>query len=233
MEKANSMTDKGQNIAEKGSAEKGSAEKDGGEKGGSEKGGSEKGTGSAAPPALTALLNKNFPDSVLEHHAQHGDETVVIRREGMLDVFRFLRDNSRCKFDLMIDLTAVDRLPRTPRFELVVHLKSIQLHHRLRVRIPLEESAAEVDSIQPLWVAAEWYERECWEMYGIDFKGHPELEHLLLYEGFQGHPLRKDYEKEVMQPLVPMRPVRERHDYGEVFRFPEQAAPAAEEEESA
>ena len=171
----------------------------------------------AAPPALTALLLERFGERVLGHHTQHGDETVSIRREGMLEVFSFLKTDPRCAFELMIDLTAVDHLPRTPRFEVVVHLKSISKAHRLRVKIPLEASAAEVDSIQGLWVAANWYERECHEMYGIDFKGHPNLAPLLLYDGFEGHPLRKDYPKGHAQPLVTMRPVRERYDYGERF----------------
>jgi NADH-quinone oxidoreductase subunit C len=81
----------------------------------------------------------------------------------------------------------------------------------------VEEAAAEVDSIRGLWIAADWYERECHEMYGIAFAGHPNLKPLLLYDGFEGHPLRKDYEKGHAQPLVPMRPVRERYDYGETF----------------
>lgn len=169
------------------------------------------------PPALTALLLEQFGERVLGHHAQHGDETVSIRREGMLDVFGFLKRDPRCAFELMIDLTAVDYLPRRPRFEVVYHLKSLSLNHRLRVKVPVEEEAAEVDSIRELWIAADWYERECHEMYGIGFKGHPNLSPLLLYEGFQGHPLRKDYVKGRQHPLVPLRPVKERYDYGERF----------------
>ena len=178
-------------------------------------------TGKGTPPTLTKLLQTTFKDKVVDWHTQHGDETVIIQRNGMLDVMRFLRDDLRCRMNMMIDLTAVDYHPATPRFEVVYHFKSTQKHHRLRVKIRLEESAAEVDSIEPLWVAADWYERECHEMYGIGFKGHPELEPLLLYHGFVGHPLRKDYDKFVMQPLVPMRPIRERHDYGEIFRYVE------------
>lgn len=184
------------------------------------------------PPALTALLKKSFPEWILAHHNQHGDETVVIRREGMLELFTFLRDNWRFRFDMMIDLTAVDLLPGKPRFEVVYHFKSLQLHQRLRVKIPLAEEEAEVDSIQPLWVAADWYERECREMYGIEFKGHPDPRPLLLYEGFEGYPLRKDYHKELMQPLVPMRPVAERHDYGEVFK-PADTSEAADASDTA
>lgn len=169
-------------------------------------------------PPLTALLKETYPAIVLEHHCQHGDETVVIKREGMLDLLGFLKSDSRCAFEMMMDLTAVDYQPRLPRFEVVIHLKSISLHHRVRIKVPLEEEAAEVDSIRDLWVAADWYERECHEMYGIAFAGHPDLRPLLLYEGFQGHPLRKDYEKGLAQPLVPMRPVQERYYYGESFQ---------------
>lgn len=169
------------------------------------------------PPLLTALLQQTFPGRLIGWHKQHGDETVVLGRERMLEVFTFLRDDPRCQFNLMIDLTATDDRRRVPRLELVVHLKSIPLKHRLRVRIPVAEATPEVDSITGLWVAADWYERECYDMYGIRFKGHPNLKRLLMWEGFEGHPLRKDYEKGRVQPLVPMRPVKERYDYGERY----------------
>jgi NADH-quinone oxidoreductase subunit C len=175
---------------------------------------------SGAPPPLTALLQAIFPRSVTGHHRQHGDKTVLIRREGMLEVFRFLKEDPRCDFDLMIDLTAVDHLPRAPRFEVVVHLKSIRLGHRLRVKVPIEEGRAEVDSIAGLWAAANWYERECYDLYGIRFAGHPDLRRLLLYPEFQGHPLRKDYDYHLQQPRVPLRTVRERHDYEMKVRYP-------------
>ena len=178
---------------------------------------------SASPesmPPLTALLQANFPKALIGHHRQHGDETVLIRREGMLELFRFLRDDPRCAFDLMIDLTAVDYLPRKPRFEVVVHLKSLAHNHRLRVKIPVEEDREEVDSIAALWVAADWYERECFDMYGIRFAGHPDLRRLLLYPEFEGHPLRKDYDHRLQQPRVPLRTVRERHDYEMQVRYP-------------
>lgn len=170
-----------------------------------------------AVPMLTGLLQQQFGDAVLDHHTQHGDETVFIDREQLVEVCRFLRDDARCKFSMMIDLTAVDHHPKSPRFELVIHLKSLELSHRLRLKVPLEDSDPSVDTITELWAAVNWYERECHEMYGIDFKGHPDLRPLLLYSGFRGYPLRKDYEKGHMQPLVPMRPVQERYNYGEYF----------------
>jgi len=178
-------------------------------------------TPNSAVPPLTALLQAAFPQSVRDRHAQGGEETVIVRRQGMLDLFRFLRDDPRCAFDLMIDLTAVDHLPRTPRFEVVVHLKSLAHNHRLRVKIPIEEGQEEVDSISALWVAADWYERECFDMYGIRFAGHPDLRRLLLYPEFAGHPLRKDYDHRLQQPRVPLRAVRERHDYEMRVQYPE------------
>jgi NADH-quinone oxidoreductase subunit C len=173
---------------------------------------------SETPPAVTALLQQTFPGLVKGWHAQHGDETILIGRERMLDVFTFLRDDARCKYNLMVDLTGTDDRRRTPRFEVVTHLRSIPLKHRLRVRIPVDAAAPEVDSIAGLWVAADWYERECWDMYGIRFAGHPNLKRLLMWEGFVGHPLRKDYEKGNVQPLVELRPVKERYDYGERYQ---------------
>jgi len=171
-----------------------------------------------APPALTRLLLEEFGDKVLDHHVQHGQETVVVERGAMLNVLRFLKEDPRTAFEMMIDFTAVDHQPRTPRFEAVYHLKSLSLNHRLRVKVPVPEDAAEVDTVSELWACADWYEREMHEMYGIDVKGHPNLKPLLMYEGFEGHPLRKDYDKFMQQPLVPMRAVKERYDYHEYFR---------------
>lgn len=177
----------------------------------------------AEVPALTRLLQDRFGERIVGHHTYRGDETVVIAREGMLDVFGFLKEDPRCRFEMMVDLTAADYLERgaRPRFEVVVHLKSVSLHHRLRVKVPVEEAEAEVDSIQHLWVAANWYERECWDMYGIRFAGHPDLRRLLMYPEFEGHPLRKDYSYYLQQPLVPLKPVRERYEYSNEVSYPQ------------
>ncbi|HEX7927713.1 MAG TPA: NADH-quinone oxidoreductase subunit C [bacterium] len=172
----------------------------------------------ASKPALTALVEQSFAGQVLSSHAKLGDETIVIKRDRMLDIFQFLKTDARCQFNLMVDVTAVDLLPATPRFEVVYHLKSIPLKHRIRIKVPIEEKAPEVDTISNLWVAADWYEREVFDMYGITFKGHPNLKRLLMYEGFEGYPLRKDYTKGLAQPLVEMRPVKERYNYGETYK---------------
>jgi len=96
----------------------------------------------------------------------------------------------------------VDYLGEQPRFEMVYHLYSVGRNRRLRVKARVPEEPAEIDTLTELWSSANWMEREVWDMYGIRFKGHPNLRRLLLYEEFEGHPLRKDYPKERRQPLV-------------------------------
>jgi len=153
-------------------------------------------------------LSQRFGAMILETHAFRGDETVVIRREGLLEIFRFLKEDSKLDFDFLADITAVDYLgKKQPRFEVVYHLYSLRSHHRLRVKVPVLEDQPEVDSLTPLWKGANWLEREVWDLFGIRFCGHPDLKRILLYEEFRGHPLRKDYPVNQRQPLVPERPL--------------------------
>ena len=88
------------------------------------------------------------------------------------------------------------------RFEVVYHFVSLPLKHRLRVKVPVEESKPEIDSISALWGGANWFEREVWDMFGIRFTGHPNLKRILMYAQFEGHPLRKDYPVTQRQPLI-------------------------------
>lgn len=88
------------------------------------------------------------------------------------------------------------------RFEVVAHFYSLSHRHRLRLKAPVEEADARIDSLTALWPAANWFEREVWDMFGIRFSGHPDLKRLLMYEAFEGHPLRKDYPVNRRQPLV-------------------------------
>jgi NADH-quinone oxidoreductase subunit C len=115
---------------------------------------------------------------------------------------RFLRDDPDCQFDMLTDVTAVDYLGEEPRFEMVYHLYSVPKNKRLRIKARVAESAPEIATLCELWPSANWMEREVWDLYGIRFTGHPDLRRILLYEEFQGHPLRKDYPKERRQPLV-------------------------------
>ena len=88
------------------------------------------------------------------------------------------------------------------RFEVVYHFYSLSKNHRLRLKVPVEEKNPEVDSLTSFWASADWFEREVWDMFGIVFKGHPNLKRILMYKEFVGHPLRKDYPVNKRQPLV-------------------------------
>jgi NADH-quinone oxidoreductase subunit C len=108
-------------------------------------------------------------------------------------------------FDLFLDVTAVDWLGQSPRFEVVHHFYSTTHKARVRLKTRVDESDPTVDSLTPLFGSAAFMERECHDMYGIVFRGNDDLRPILLYEGFVGHPLRKDYPKQREQPLVPYR----------------------------
>jgi NADH-quinone oxidoreductase subunit C len=154
--------------------------------------------GSEALRRLLAAL----PDAVVSTHARLGDATALVKRERIVDVMRFLHDTSGLEFDVLSDATCVDYIEETPRFEVVYHLYSIARKHRLRVKARVPEDDPRIDTLIPVWPGADWLEREIWDMYGVRFDGHPDLRRLLLYEEFEGHPLRKDYPKERRQPLI-------------------------------
>lgn len=147
-------------------------------------------------------LTERFGDAILESHAQHGDETVIVARHALHDVMVFLRDDSDLSFDMPTDVTVVDRMPRTPRFEVVYHLTSMRDLRRIRVKVRLEANDARVASVKDLWPGMDWHEREAYDMYGITFDGHGDLRRILLYPEFEGHPLRKDYPKTRRQPRL-------------------------------
>ena len=152
-------------------------------------------------PVLHRLLDAQ-PETVVSTHARLGDATAVIREFYLLETMRFLRSDPALAFDMLSDVCAVDYLPRVPRFEVVYHLYSVAKNHRLRVKVLVDGTAPSVPSVVELWPSANWMEREVWDLYGIRFDGHPDLRRILLYEEFEGYPLRKDYPKERRQPLV-------------------------------
>jgi NADH-quinone oxidoreductase subunit C len=132
----------------------------------------------------------------------HGVMVIVVAPGDVLQVVRSLKSAG---FDLFLDVTAVDWLGQVPRFEVVWHFYSTTSRVRMRVKTRVPEQQPEVDSLETLYGSAAFMERECHEMYGIRFRGNHDLRPILLYEGFVGHPLRKDYDKEQEQPLVPYR----------------------------
>ena len=152
-------------------------------------------------PALRRLIEA-LPDAVLETHAHVGDATACVDPERVVEVARLLRDDSELEFEMLTDVTAVDYLGQEPRFEMVYHFYSVAGNRRLRIKARVPEEPAEIDSLVDVYASANWMEREVWDLYGIRFKGHPDLRRILLYEEFEGHPLRKDYPKEKRQPLM-------------------------------
>jgi len=147
-------------------------------------------------------IEEKFPQAVLDSHAQHGDETLILRKEAILDVARLLKEDPELQFNFLMDITAVDYLGRHPRFEIVYHFLSLPFSRRLRIKLQSDDLYPTVKSLTPLWKTANWLERECFDLYGIRFEGHPNLTRIMLYEGFEGHPLRKDYPKTKRQPLI-------------------------------
>ncbi len=152
-------------------------------------------------PLLRRLLDAHG-GAVEATHARLGDVTATVTKDQLVAVMRFLRDDPELAFDMLTDVTCVDYLGETPRFEMVYHLYSLARNHRLRIKARVAEDACEIDTLCPLWESANWMEREVWDLYGLRFTGHPDLRRILLYEEFDGHPLRKDYPKERRQPLI-------------------------------
>ena len=158
-----------------------------------------------AETGLITKVDTAFPGKITESHSQHGNETITLQREDALAIFSALKNDPQFAFDFLVDLSAVDFFGQEPRFEVVYHLHSMRLNHRLRVKIRVPEDDAVVPSVSSLWKAANWLEREAWDMFGIRFAGHPDLRCILMYEEFRGHPLRKDYPVSKRQPLVQER----------------------------
>ncbi len=155
-----------------------------------------------APSVVLSKLKEKFADAIVATHSDFGDDTAVVRREKIVEICAFLRDDPELRFDLGMDLTGVDYLGEEPRFEVVYHLYSLEKKHRVRIKARVPEDDPTIDSVVPVWVGMDWYEREAYDMYGIVFRGHPNLKRILLYDSFVGHPLRKDYPKAKRQPTI-------------------------------
>jgi NADH-quinone oxidoreductase subunit C len=151
---------------------------------------------------MTRLDNAQLGPSIVVLQS-HDMPVLQLARDGLLRVVQRLKDEFA--FDLLLDVTAVDWPLRTPRFDVVYHFYSTQHRDRVRIKTVVDFTEPVIDSLTPLYGSANFMERECHDMYGIVFRGNPDMRPILLYEGFVGHPLRKDYRKEDEQPLVPYR----------------------------
>ena len=142
--------------------------------------------------ALAEHVAAALPDAVIGSEIRYGELSLKIEREALARVLRFLRDDAKCRFTVLCDLCGVDYPDRPMRFEVVYNLLSMSLNQRIRIKLETDE-ATPVASAVGVFSAANWFEREAYDLYGILFSGHPDLRRILTDYGFQGHPMRKDF----------------------------------------
>jgi NADH-quinone oxidoreductase subunit C len=143
-------------------------------------------------PELFEHLKGAFGDRVVEAKTEGViDPYVKVSPQSIADVALFLRDDPACAFDYMMCLSGIDYTKGT--LGVVYHLASMTKRHKITVKVDLPAAAPELPSVASVWPTADWHEREAFDMYGIVFKGHPDLRRILLPEDYPGHPLRKDF----------------------------------------
>ena len=142
--------------------------------------------------ALHNTVTTVLGDAVAGGAVSFGDVSIDVSRDRIVEVLKQLRDDPKCRFEVLIDICGVDYPERAERFDVVYHLLSPRLNQRLRVKIATDETSP-VPSVNDVFPAANWYEREAYDLYGIRFTGHPDLRRILTDYGFQGYPLRKDF----------------------------------------
>ncbi len=160
--------------------------------------------------SFSAKVKERLADSILESAEFRGELTLVVKKEDIVPVCRFLRDDPELSYNFLSDLTAVDRLGRELRFDVIYHLYSLDKNHRLRLKVRAGENEL-VPSVTSVWNTANWFEREVFDLFGIKFDGHPDLRRILMPDDWVGHPLRKDFpltKEEVMFTHNKNRPPR-------------------------
>lgn len=140
---------------------------------------------------LKDTITEALGDSVVDATCAVDELSIVVKRDEVVRVLTYLRDDVNCQFKILVDLCGVDYPERVERFEIVYHLLS--LVHNTRIRVKISTAGDPVPSVVSVFSTALWFERECWDMYGVAFDGNPDLRRLLTDYGFEGHPLRKDF----------------------------------------
>ena len=141
---------------------------------------------------IQKILSERFGGRGIQTYFKNDELTVILSKSILLKVLNFLKDDKVFQFKQLIDLCGVDYPNRIDRFEIVYHLLSINLNQRIRIKLSVNDGDT-VPSIVSLYDAANWYEREVWDLYGVIFTDHPDLRRILTDYGFEGHPLRKDF----------------------------------------
>ena len=141
---------------------------------------------------LGSYLEEKRPDCVTDWHIAHGELTVDIVPPSIPGFLTFLKTDATCRFTTLVDITAIDHPERDKRFDMVYHFLSMWQNQRIRVKSAIREDTV-VPSVVEIYPAANWFEREVFDMFGVLFSGHPDLRRILTDYGFRGHPLRKDF----------------------------------------
>ena len=165
------------------------------------------------PLKIAQTLQEKFPADVLGITEYAGEISVTVKKNNILALMRFLHDEPSIHLDYLRDLCGADYMGiKENRFEVVYQLLSINHNHGIRIKAEVPEKDCTIDSVISIWRGVDWHERECFDLYGITFKGHPDLRRILLPEDWKGHPLRKDY------PLKGPGPEEEWEGFKEVVR---------------
>jgi NADH-quinone oxidoreductase subunit C len=150
-------------------------------------------------------LQEKFPNSILEVKTFRGEVNITVQKRDIFEICKFLYSDSDLQYHVLTDLCGVDFFPEPPRFEVVYLLYSMKSNQRLRLKTKVGEEES-VSSVESIWKAANWLEREVYDLFGIPFENHPDLRRILLWDGFEGYPLRKDFPVEgpdFDKPFVP------------------------------
>jgi NADH-quinone oxidoreductase subunit C len=150
-------------------------------------------------------LKEKFPNSILEVTIFRDEVTVTVAKGEIFEICKFLHSDPDLQYHLLTDLCGLDFFPETPRFGVVYLLYSIKGNQRLRVKTRVAEMES-IPSVESIWKVANWYERETYDLFGITFENHPDLRRIMLWDGYEGHPLRKDFPVEgpdFDKPFVP------------------------------
>ncbi len=166
-------------------------------------------TSSQNANVVAELLRSWNPKAVAEVIEFRGETTIVVPRELLRSAAEHCRKDAGLQYNLLTDATCLDRYPHEPRFELNYHLVSIPRREKVRLKVKLSGDDPVVDSLVPVWLGANWLEREIFDLFGIRFSGHPDLRRILLPDDWEGYPLRRDY---------PVEGYRDVPNTGELFR---------------
>jgi NADH-quinone oxidoreductase subunit C len=142
---------------------------------------------------IKTKLTLNFPNYQIEFSEYIDEFCIKVDKEHIVNICTFLKDDEDLKFLLSEDITAIDWATRKNRFTVVYHIFSLKNNFRLKIKADVDESDCSIDSVTSVWRAANWQERECYDMYGIIFKNHPDLRRMYMPEDFEYYPLRKDF----------------------------------------